>query len=771
MNYLDELNEVQRAAVTTAEGPVMIVAGPGSGKTRVLTYRIAHLVQLGVDPFRILALTFTNKAAAEMRERVEKIVGMEARNLYIGTFHSVFARILRYEASKIGYPSNFTIYDTDDSRSLIKSIVKEQGLSDSLYKPSIVHNRISSAKNGLMGPEEYQKDVNIIADDAASGRPKIGMLYGLYAKRCFMAGAMDFDDLLYKMYYLLQKFPDVLFKYQNRFRYILIDEFQDTNFAQYSIVKKLGAVHENVCVVGDDAQSIYSFRGATIENILNFEKDYPDLKIFKLEQNYRSTKHIVHAANKVITHNKMQITKEIWTENHHGEKIKVLRAVSDNDEGKLIVDSIFEEKMRNQRLNSEFAILYRTHAQSRSFEEALRRLNIPYIVYGGVSFYQRKEIKDLLAYLRLTVNHFDEESLKRVINYPVRGIGQTSLEKALLVANEKGKRLWEVLEHCSDFLPGNRSNSAISDFVTKIRSYALMLKTHNAFDLAAHIAKTSGLLQELYNDKTVEGLSRYENLQELLNGIKEFSERSFAGDKDPIEQEWVTIDGEVLNEKQLDKSLGAYLQEISLLTDFDKKVDNDDRVMLMTIHSAKGLEFPCVYVVGLEENLFPNMMSLSSREELEEERRLFYVAITRAQHKLTLSFAQNRYRFGNLQYNDPSRFLEEIDPAVLDIAISHREFAASSHEEKFNKVTSSIRREPQYAHKPSADFTADDFNLIQNGMEVEHQRFGIGKVIHLEGNSKDKMATIFFQNKVGQKKIMLRYAKLRIVKKDLMGER
>lgn len=770
MNYLDELNDVQRAAVTTTEGPVMIVAGPGSGKTRVLTYRIAHLVQLGVDPFRILALTFTNKAAAEMRERVEKIVGTEARNLYIGTFHSVFARILRYEASKIGYPSNFTIYDTDDSRNLIKSIVKEQGLNDGLYKPSIVHNRISSAKNGLMGPEEYQKDVNIIADDAASGRPKIGMLYELYAKRCFMAGAMDFDDLLYKMYYLLVKFPDVLFKYQNRFRYILIDEFQDTNFAQYSIVKKLGAVHENVCVVGDDAQSIYSFRGATIENILNFEKDYPDLKIFKLEQNYRSTKHIVHAANKVITNNRMQITKEIWTENHHGEKIKVLRAVSDNDEGKLIVDSIFEEKMRNQRMNHEFAILYRTHAQSRSFEEALRRLNIPYIVYGGVSFYQRKEIKDLLAYLRLTVNHFDEESLKRVINYPARGIGQTSLEKALLVANEKGKRLWEVLEHCNDFIPGNRSNSAISDFITKIRSYAIMLKTHNAYDLAEHIAKTSGLLQELYNDKTVEGLSRYENLQELLNGIKEFSEKSFDSDKDPIEQEWVTIDGEVLNEKQLDKSLGAYLQEISLLTDFDKKVNNDDRVMLMTIHSAKGLEFPCVYVVGLEENLFPNMMSLSSREELEEERRLFYVAITRAKHKLALSFAGMRFRFGTPQYNDPSRFLEEIDPAVLDVAISHREFGASSREEKFNKVTATIRREPQYSHKPSSDFAADDFNLIQNGMEVEHQRFGIGKVIHLEGNSKDKMATIFFQNNVGQKKIMLRYAKLRIVKKDLMGE-
>jgi DNA helicase-2/ATP-dependent DNA helicase PcrA len=584
-----------------------------------------------------------------------------------------------------------------------------------------------------------------------------------------MAGAMDFDDLLYRMYLLLKKFPDVLHKYQQRFHYVLIDEFQDTNYAQYAIVKKLADVHQNICVVGDDAQSIYSFRGATIENILNFEKDYPELQVFKLEQNYRSTKHIVHAANKVITHNKMQITKEIWTENHSGEKIKVIKALSDNEEGKLVVDSIFEEKMSHQRMNSEFAILYRTHAQSRSFEESLRRLNIPYVVFGGVSFYQRKEIKDLLAYLRLAVNHYDEESLKRVINYPTRGIGQTSVEKALLVANEKGKRLWEILEQAPDFLPGNRSNGAITDFVTKIKSYALMLKTNNAFDLASHIAKTSGLLHELYNDKTVEGISRYENLQELLNGIKEFTERTFDSDKDPIEQEWVTVDGEVINEKQLDKSLGAYLQEISLLTDFDKKADNDDRVVLMTIHSAKGLEFPCVYVVGLEENLFPNTLSLNSREDLEEERRLFYVAITRARHKLTLAYASTRYRFGNLQYNDPSRFLEEIDPAVLDIAFSLREFGASSHEEKFSKATVPVRREPQYSHTPSADFAADDFNLIQNGMEVEHQRFGVGKVIHLEGNSKDKMATIFFQNNVGQKKIMLRYAKLRIVKKDLMS--
>ncbi|MBA2422016.1 MAG: UvrD-helicase domain-containing protein [Chitinophagales bacterium] len=771
MDYLDELNEVQRKAVMATEGPIMIVAGPGSGKTRVLTFRIVHLMQLGVDPFRILALTFTNKAAAEMRERVSKIMGNEARNLYIGTFHSVFARILRYEAGRLGYPSNFTIYDTDDSRSLLKSIIREQALNDSLYKPAVVHNRISSAKNSLIGPAEYQNDVNIVADDQAAGRPKIGLLYELYAKRCFMAGAMDFDDLLYKMYYLLSQFPDLLYKYQNRFRYIMIDEFQDTNGAQYAIVKKLGDVHQNICVVGDDAQSIYSFRGATIANILNFEKDYSDLQVFKLEQNYRSTKHIVHAANKVIGNNRMQITKEIWTDNHPGEKIKLLKAGSDNDEGKQVIDGIFEEKMRNQRMNKEFVILYRTHSQSRAFEEALRRLNIPYVVYGGISFYQRKEIKDLVAYLRLTVNHFDEESLKRIINYPSRGIGQTTVEKALLKANDTGLRLWEVLERYDEVMPGSRAANAVNDFISKIKTFSLMLQTHNAFDLASHIAKASGLLHELYNDKTIEGLSRYENIQGLLNGIKEFTERTpFEAGKDPIEEEWVTVDGEILNEKNLDKSLGAYLQEITLLTDADKDNGTEDRIKLMTIHSAKGLEFPCVYVVGLEEGLFPNQMSMGSREELEEERRLFYVAITRAQHKLSLTFATTRYRFGNLTHSDPSRFIEEIDPRVIDKQFSHREMNASSHEERFSKVTIPVIKPPQYVHKTTSDFVADDFNQIQTGMEVEHQRFGVGKVVHLEGNSKEKMATIFFQNNVGSKKIMLRYARLRIVKTNMMQE-
>jgi DNA helicase II / ATP-dependent DNA helicase PcrA len=762
MNFLDELNSVQREAVETTEGPIMIVAGPGSGKTRVLTFRIAYLIQRGIDPFQILALTFTNKAAREMRERVEKIVGTEARNLYIGTFHSVFARILRYEAPRMGYPNNFTIYDTDDSRSLMKSIVKEQNLNDSLYKPNSVLNRISSAKNSLVGPKEYQNDYNIQTDDAAAGKPKIGMLYELYAKRCFLAGAMDFDDLLFKMHELLEKFPDVLHKYQHRFRYILLDEFQDTNYAQYATVKKLGDVFQNICVVGDDAQSIYAFRGATIANILNFKNDYPELKVFKLEQNYRSTKHIVNAANTVILKNKTQITKEIWTENHEGEKIKLIRALSDNDEGRLVADSIFGEKMQHQRHHNEFAILYRTNAQSRTFEESLRRLNIPYVVYGGTSFYQRKEIKDLLAYLRLTVNHNDEEALKRIINYPTRGIGLTTMERIAVSASENEKSLWEVMENYTTYFPGNRAVSAIGDFITMIKSFTIELTKKNAYELAMQIAQHSGMLKELHNDKTVEGLSRFENIQELLNSIKEFSENETA----PVEGQ-VTEDGEILAEKKLDRSVGAYLQGISLLTDADKDKGDGDHVRLMTIHSAKGLEFPVVYVSGLEENLFPNILSMGSREDLEEERRLFYVAITRAKDRLFLSFAQQRYRYGNLQYSEPSRFLEEIDKKSIEHIFAPQQNFTTKREEHFSKPTSRLANSNNYVHQPSSDFQGDDVSLIQSGMEVEHQRFGIGKVVHLEGTGADRIATILFQNNIGQKKIMLKYAKLKIMKRTV----
>lgn len=759
MSYLDELNEVQQQAVTTTQGAVMIVAGPGSGKTRVLTYRIGHLLANGVDAFRILSLTFTNKAAAEMRHRVEQIAGNEALNLYLGTFHSVFARILRFEAHHIGYPTNFSIYDTDDSRHLLKSIIKEKGLPDTLYKPNVVHNRISSAKNSLITAADYEKDFGLMAEDELSGKPRMAEVYKEYSDRCFKAGAMDFDDLLLQMYRLLSNNPDVCYKYQNRFEYFMIDEFQDTNYAQYKIVKLLSELNKNICVVGDDAQSIYAFRGATIANILNFEKDFKDVKILKLEQNYRSTEHIVKAANEVITHNKNQINKKIWTENAGGEKIKVIKAISDNDEGRLVADKIFEEKMRNQKPNSDFAILYRTNAQSRSFEEALRRLNIPYLIYGGLSFYQRKEVKDLIAYLRLTVNHNDEEALKRIINYPTRGIGNSSIEKATVVAAEKNLSLWQVLENADQLLPANRGNNAISQFVTMIKSFSVQLEKQNAFDLTTAIAKQSGLLQDLYNDKSVEGLSRYENIQELLNGIKEFTEAT----------QNISFDGEVRAEN--DKSLGTYLQDIALLTDADKKDMKADAVKLMTIHAAKGLEFYGVFVAGLEENLFPSGMMINDREGLEEERRLFYVAITRAKQKLYLSFANTRYKYGQLIYSSPSRFLEEIDKGSVELLFNPAPGfqtaapANSGGQDQFSKTISRPRPAATgYVHTPSADFVADDFRKIITGMEVEHQRFGIGKVTHLEGSANDKMATIFFQNNVGEKKIMLKFAKLRIIK-------
>lgn len=726
----------------------MIIAGAGSGKTRVLTYRIAHLMNEGVDPFNILALTFTNKAAKEMRHRIEKLISIEARNLWIGTFHSVFARILRYEAEKLGYPSNFSIYDTDDSKSLLKMIIKEQNLNDNIYKPSIVLNRISSAKNNLITPQQYLEDTFIQAEDATGNCPKLGYLYDLYWKRCFQAGAMDFDDLLFKMYLLLEKFPDALHKYQHFFKFILIDEFQDTNIAQYAIIKKLGDVYQNICAVGDDAQSIYSFRGATIQNILNFQKDYPETKIFKLEQNYRSTKNIISAANEIIRNNKKQHEKNLWTENGEGEKIKLVRTLSDNEEGRIVADSIHENKLREHFANDDFTILYRTNAQSRAFEEALRRLDIPYRVYGGISFYQRKEVKDFIAYLKLTVNHFDEEALRRIINYPARGIGHTTLEKITVLANEQQKRIWEIIENIflSDF--SERTKTAIADFVTMIKSFAVMLKTHTAFDLAMHIAKSTSILKELYNDKSVEGLSRYENMQELLNGIKEFTEDDVVNIQNP--QGFL----------QKDKGLPTYLQDITLLTDADNDKNDIDRVKLMTIHSAKGLEFPMVFVVGLEENLFPNMMSLNSREDLEEERRLFYVAVTRAKQKLWLTYSASRYRFGNLMHNEPSRFIDEI-PAKYVEAIGVQQRTPEREEIFLEKTFFSKNLKPISYHNAIGNFQASDLKNIQPGVEVEHQRFGFGKVLNIEGNSDNLIATVFFQN-IGQKKIMLKYAKLKI---------
>ena len=764
-DYLRDLNEPQREAVLHKDGPIMIVAGAGSGKTKVLTTRIAHLLSQGVSAFNILALTFTNKAAKEMKERVEKILGNnEARNLYIGTFHSVFARILRGEAHHLGYDRNFTIYDTDDAKSVVKTVINELNLDDKHYKPNTVYNRISSAKNALVGPVEYANDYAIQQEDMRSNRPAITQIYDAYTKRCFKNGAMDFDDLLIKFYELLKHFPESLHKFQHKFKYILIDEYQDTNPAQYEIIKLLGAVHENVCVVGDDAQSIYSFRGATIENILQFQKDYDDVKVVKLEQNYRSTQSILNVANEVIRNNKGQIPKNLWTDNATGEKIRLVRLMTDNEEGKYVADTIQEQRLRNHYNNRDFAILYRTNAQSRAFEESLRRMGIPYTMYGGISFYQRKEIKDFLGYLRVIVNPRDEEALKRVINYPARGIGKTSIDRAVLAANERGIYMWEVLERAAEFGFKAGTLEAIDNFVLMIRSFASMLGAKNAYDVAQHVGKQTNLVKELFNDKSTEGVARYENTQELLNSIKEFTEMP---DEDGV------LESET-------KSLGNYLQQITLLTDADEKDPNADTVKLMSIHAAKGLEFSCVFAAGLEEMLFPNAMAINTREELEEERRLFYVVITRAKQKLWITYANTRYRFGNLVQNEPSRFIDEIPSDYMD-----RSFAgggARNQGQGFSGPSGSAYErlhggrvasaKPSYVppkppaktieHQPSPDFAPSDTSALQVGQKVEHLKFGFGEVVSMEGNTHNPIATVRFEHN-GEKKIMLNYAKLRIV--------
>lgn len=771
-DYLKGLNERQRDAVLTTEGPLMIVAGAGSGKTKVLTTRIAHLMAKGVDAFNILALTFTNKAAAEMKERIGHILGSrESRNLYIGTFHSVFARIMRAEAHRLGYPNSFTIYDTDDAKSVVKSVTQELNLDVQHYKPNQVYNRISSAKNALVGPREYMSDYSIQQEDMRANRPMIGHIYEAYSKRCFKNGAMDFDDLLFKMYELLKNFPDVLHKYQHKFKYILIDEYQDTNPAQYEIIKLLGAVHENVCVVGDDAQSIYSFRGATIQNILQFQKDYDEVKVIKLEQNYRCTQNILAIANEVIKNNKGQIPKTLFTENAQGEKIKLVRTMTDNDEGKFVADAIQELKLRNHLNNKDIAILYRTNAQSRSFEESLRRMNIPYTIFGGISFYQRKEVKDYIAYLRVIVNPQDEEALKRIINYPVRGIGKTSVDRAILAANENNISMWQVLENAQMFGFKSGTLQSIEEFVLMIRSFHSMMPTKNAYDIAFHVGKQTGFVKELFNDKSTEGVQRYENVQELLNSIKEYTET-------PMNEE----SGEVG-----DKSLGSYLQQITLLTDADQKDPDADTVKMMTIHAAKGLEYPVVFVGGMEEGLFPNAMSINTREELEEERRLFYVAVTRAKGKLYLTYTNTRYKFGQLQQNDPSRFLDEIPVEYIDKSFAgggvknqsgpgmmgsafermQRGFgggSAAPREEKtfVSTLVGGNNRPKEVAHQPSANFVPSDIAKLQEGMRVEHQKFGFGQVVKLEGSAHNPVATIKFDQN-GEKKIMLNYAKLMIV--------
>jgi DNA helicase-2/ATP-dependent DNA helicase PcrA len=769
IDYLRGLNERQQEAVLHIDGPLMIVAGAGSGKTKVLTTRIAHLMANGVDAFNILALTFTNKAAKEMKERVERILGNnEARNLYIGTFHSVFARILRAEAGRLGYPNNFTIYDTDDAKSVVKTVINELNLDDKHYKPATIYNRISSAKNALVGPAEYANDFYLQQEDVRANRPAISQIYLAYVQRCFKNGAMDFDDLLLKFYELLKNFPDSLSKYQHKFKYILLDEYQDTNPAQYEIIKLLGAMHENVCVVGDDAQSIYSFRGATIENIMQFQKDYDDVKVVKLEQNYRSTQSILHVANEVIRNNKGQIEKVLFTENPEGEKINLVRTMTDNDEGKFVADTIQEQKLRNHYSNRDFAILYRTNAQSRAFEESLRRMGIPYTMYGGLSFYQRKEIKDLVAYLRLLVNPRDEEALKRIINFPARGIGKTTVDKAILVANEGNISMWEVLENAAKC--GFRAGTlqAIEDFVTMIKSFTSMLKTKNAYEVASHVGRQTNIIKELFNDKSAEGVQRYENIQELLNSIKEWTES-------PDSEE-----GEVG-----DKGLGSYLQQITLLTDADEKDPNADTVKLMTIHAAKGLELGCVFAAGLEEMLFPNAMSINTREELEEERRLFYVVITRAKSRLWISYANTRYKFGSLVQNEPSRFINELPEKYLDRSFAgggsrnqgsfsssafdrmNRGFGAGwqskeSTESKKPSYLSPVARPQTKEHVPSADFIASDTSKLQVGQKVEHQKFGFGEVTKMEGAAHNPVATVKFDLN-GEKKIMLNYAKLRII--------
>ncbi|PYF68949.1 ATP-dependent helicase [Pedobacter nutrimenti] len=768
MDYLAGLNPQQRAAVENTEGPAMIVAGAGSGKTRVITYRVAHLIEKGVDAFNILVLTFTNKASKDMRERIMKVVGDEAKNIWMGTFHSVFAKILRVEAEKIGYPSNFTIYDTDDSKSLIRAILREMQLDDKLYNANFVYNRISSAKNNLVSHTEYLENKEIQAEDSSNKRPLLGVIYETYAKRCFKAGAMDFDDLLFKTNILLKNHPDVLNKYQQKFRYLMVDEYQDTNFSQYTIVKKLAAAYQNICVVGDDAQSIYAFRGANIQNILNFERDYPELQVYKLEQNYRSTQNIVEVANSIIANNKNQLEKNVFSDNESGSRIRVQRAFTDNEEGKIVAEAIVQDRTSNGLHYNDFAILYRTNAQSRAMEESLRKLNIPYKIYGGLSFYQRKEIKDLIAYFRLTFNPSDEEAIKRVINYPKRGLGDTTVEKIIVAADKYNITMWDVICNPSQYIEG-RIAGQLNDFALLIQSFMAEAKKLDAYETALYIAQHSGILKELHTDDSIEGRSRYENIQELLNGIKEFAER------EDIE----------------DRSLAIFMQDIALLTNDDRQDDKDkDTVSLMTIHSSKGLEFKNVFIVGLEENLFPSQMSVNSRSDLEEERRLFYVAVTRAEKKLSLSYATSRYRWGTLTNCEPSRFISEINARYLEIEVAkptksllsedgfneerrtwtqQREFAAKPKMSSGPAAGSPAAPRPKTttmlpkAHVPSPGFAPDPANAFQTGMDVEHEKFGFGKIVNLEGSLPDVKATVFFQG-LGNKQLLLKFAKLRIVK-------
>lgn len=770
IDYLKELNKAQYEAVVRTEGPALIIAGAGSGKTRVLTYRIAHLLKQGVRPSTILALTFTNKAAREMKERISVVVGEKmARYLWMGTFHSVFARILRAEHEVLGYPSNFTIYDSADSKSLVKTIINSLGLDDKTYKPGTVAGRISMAKNNLITPNAYANTEEIRLVDKNMRMPAISEIYREYVKRSFLSGAMDFDDLLLKTNILFRDYPEVLQKYLDRFDYILVDEYQDTNYAQYLIVKKLASKNKNICVVGDDAQSIYSFRGARIENILNFKSDYPEHKIFKLEQNYRSTQTIVNAANSIISKNKKQIQKTVFSEKELGKPIKVFSALTDNEEGFMVVQEIAETQLRDHYKNSDYAILYRTNAQSRIFEEALRKRNIPYKIYGGLSFYQRKEIKDLLSYFRLTINPADNEALKRIINFPARGIGATTLDKLENAAFENETSIWNLIVNINTNNIAGLNKGTISkllNFAGIIQKYQTVSAGNDAFHTAKMIAEDSGILVELHNDKSPEGVSRFDNIQELLNGIQEFSLNALeTGEPARLEN---------------------YLEDVALLTDQDNEKDEDrDTVTLMTVHSAKGLEFKNVFVVGMEENLFPSQRQgeKQTEEALEEERRLFYVALTRAKENAYFTYANQRYRWGNLDFCSPSRFLEELDAQYLDQTgiPDFKQFNRNRNtgnndltDRTLNRqITSplfkSVHQQNIFGKKlvslketiDQSSFQGDDPLQIQSGMVVEHQRFGEGKVIKIEGKMPDLKATIFFQGS-GQKQLLLKFAKLKI---------
>ena len=737
----------------------MVIAGAGSGKTRVLTYRIAYLVENGVDPFNILALTFTNKAAREMTERIGKIIGpSEAKNSTMGTFHSVFSRILRFNADRLGYPSNFTIYDTQDSKSLLKDIIKELNLDDKAYKASAVLGRISSAKNNLISAEMYAQNEEILFEDKQSKRSEIKNIYARYENRCRKAGAMDFDDLLFQTHVLLRDFPDVLHYYQQKFKFILVDEYQDTNYAQYLIVKKLAALYENICVVGDDAQSIYSFRGANIQNILNYKVDYPDFKLFKLEQNYRSSKNIVEAANSIISKNKDQIQKTVWTENTEGNKISVIRTLTDNEEGKIIASKIFDLKQSTPISFNDLAILYRTNRQSRAFEEALRKFNIPYKIYGGLSFYQRKEIKDLLAYFRLTTNPHDEEALKRVLNYPKRALGKTTEEKLVIAANKYAVSIWDVLtnpfEYPTDFNKGTRDK--LDEFMIMIQSFQAQINQVNAFQLAETIAKSSGIVKELLSekDKGPEEIERFQNIEELLAGIQEFVNTS--------------------DEEEM-KTLADFLMDVALLTDADTdKNEERNHVTMMTIHSSKGLEFPHVFVVGLEENLFPSQMALHSRTDLEEERRLFYVAVTRAKESCTLSYAASRFTWGQLITSEPSRFIDEIDAQFLHFDTPARGQGRSlgmgfSRQKSpniggLNKPMGSSGNLRSINELKAQDNNESNLKYMV-GQNVEHNTFGKGKITKIDGVNSNQKATIFFPH-YGIKNLLLQFANLRILDQE-----